>query len=433
MDKKAFEEHSIWNLIQQAEDSLKSFGQEARLHDAYKETVERVRFVKWLLQQSDHRLIEAGELNQLQSGPMQQIVNAINGSSDRPGHLSQTTEHYKSIIAKFPYPRVRKIFKSDTAEIADEFRQQIEIIAERLSEQSAAIQSSLDQSSTKLAELEEVQNALNQRYDEIKARVDEKSEEVDQKFEAQVTERMTELNSRFEESQTSQRAEVEKQLDRISSSLSETREQLDKLKTSSRDQIETAGEELEKWMSSATEEADKTLLQIKNIFQVAGQTALAGDFENAAKDENKQANIFAFFAALFYVATPLFFAVQWYHLEFKTFEPLETLGRILSSAVFLVPAVYFGSTAQRHRRVAVALRSLGVRVATFDSYLANLDKTQADKIRSEMAQVFFAANISPDRLRQTSSKEIEKSLDLVGSALEKAESSIKAAITTSGS
>ncbi|MGA9411033.1 MAG: hypothetical protein WBV78_11390, partial [Roseobacter sp.] len=81
---------------------------------------------------------------------------------------------------------------------------------------------------------------------------------------------------------------------------------------------------------------------------------------------------------------------------------------------------------QRHRRVATALRSLGVRVATFDAYLANFELEERNNLKAKMASVFFDASISPDRIRNASSRELNKNIELFSDTLANFEDVLKA-------
>ena len=67
--------------------------------------------------------------------------------------------------------------------------------------------------------------------------------------------------------------------------------------------------------------------------------------------------------------------------------------------------------AQRHRRVSVALRSLGIRIAAFDAYLANFSDEEKNAEKQKMTEVFFDAKISSDRTLPTDTKDVGKALD----------------------
>lgn len=119
---------------------------------------------------------------------------------------------------------------------------------------------------------------------------------------------------------------------------------------------------------------------------------------------------------------------MWLQLDFSNLGYWELISKLPIAAIFLLPAFYLGNVAQRHKRVSVALRSLGVRVSTFDAYLANIEPTEQQKIKAEMANVFFAAQISPDRIRSSNSKEVSQTRDLMTAALD----GVKGVVRSSG-
>ena len=103
---------------------------------------------------------------------------------------------------------------------------------------------------------------------------------------------------------------------------------------------------------------------------------------------------------------------QWGQYDVNTPQSIGFVLKISSVLAFFVPAAFFGSNAQRHRRVAVALRSLGIRVATFDAYLVNFEEAERNSLKEKMASIFFANNITPDRIASASKRDLDKVMDI---------------------
>ncbi len=382
-------------------------------------------YIRWVLDQSDSSLIGQEELNQISSAHLQNIVNILSGNVNSPQNLAQLNPHFASIMQLIPYPRVRKIFRSETSDIVEEFRQLITSLEARLSSKVDELNDQLSDTEVEIEKSAKSVQALSKDIVGIQTQLQSQMEVWENQNKAEISERLNELNSAFEESQQRWRDENEKQADRISNMLNNVRSEAEKTQETTRSLMDTVRSNLVDWRKEEQSNANETLVKIKNIYEIVGQTTLAGDFERAAKEESTSARWFSSAATLFFIIAPLFFAYQWSSLDLTKQDYVGILSKITGSAVFLIPAAYFASTAQRHRRVATALRSLGVRVATFDAYLANFEDEERNKLKAEMASVFFDASISPDRIRHASKKEMAESLDVFSNVLERLEGLVK--------
>ena len=169
-----------------------------------------------------------------------------------------------------------------------------------------------------------------------------------------------------------------------------------------------------------TSEAKGVLAEINKIYGIAGNNALSGDFAKTADNENDSYIKLNRFASFFYVATPIAFIIVWIYFMWR--EPVITFDVLLrpfAVLVLLAPAIYFGNLAQKHRRVSIAFRSLGMRIATFDAYLATFEQPAKNEEKTKMAAAFFDAKISSDRSSETSYKDVGKALDQMSGPIEK--------------
>ena len=185
-------------------------------------------------------------------------------------------------------------------------------------------------------------------------------------------------------------------------------------------QLAEAKQNLKKMGEEITSEAKGVLAEINKIYGIAGNNALSGDFAKTAKEENNSYVLFNRFASFFYILIPASLIYLWYDLLGSGELSLSNLlFRLPISFVFLAPAIYFGNLAQKHRRVSIAFRSLGMRIATFDAYLATFDKTEKNEEKTKMASVFFDARISSERKNDTTYKDVGKALDQMSGPIEK--------------
>lgn len=424
MNDDQIKNHGTWSLVNQAYDRLSEYDHEQQRSPQYQEAKEKVDYLAWVIEQSDPKLLTPQALDQIQP-PLQQVVNHIAGSSGNSNRLPQLDQWFNQIFDKFPYPRVRKIFRSERTEILNEFEQDIV----RIQSQAQTIQEDMEKwQEAKTTELQKIASTLDQINKEIatnEARVAAEFENLESRVSKEVNDRLTELNSEFSSDQAVRRDEHEKQLDAIAAQLRE----IEDLKKNTSDSLNTALLKLEKDAAqkhAETESAGEGFLsKIKEIYQISGQTALAGDFEKAAKEENVTGIVFGVFAALFFAAAPIVFTTLWFRSAVEGVNFGAMALKLSAAFAFLVPAAYFGSTSKRHHRVATSLRALGIKVATFDAYLADFPEGERTRLKEQMAATFFDARISPDHIRSGSPKQVETILDLADSTISKAQDLVK--------
>ncbi|MEX0283740.1 MAG: hypothetical protein AB3N23_03935 [Paracoccaceae bacterium] len=425
MDKRHYQGHAIWDLLTQAKQGLSVILEKHGSQALLTESKSKVLFLQWIFEQSDPSLFSQRELDQNVQPELQHIVNNINQSASAPGRLSGIEDHFRNIVTKYPCPRVKKYFRSEVTEVASDFRAETDSIRSKLSSDVEQFNSKLDKLNALLNDVSGRLSDTSKGLETLNIRVDSQLLEWESEQKSQISERLTQINNEFSESQSLRREESETTLNKLNQNLEGARETLRELSETFSSKLEVSSAEVASWKEQAETTANKTLANIKNIYHVAGQTALAGDFEKAAKDEARLANIFSLLAGIFVIAAPIAFLVQWSRIDLPESD-IVTIGAKLTAALaFFVPAAFFGTNSQRHRRVAVALRSLGIRVATFDAYLVNMEEEQRRGIKAEMASVFFSSEITPDRLRSVSSKEVGKTIDLASTILDKAEQVVK--------
>jgi hypothetical protein len=424
MRDSELKEHGVWQLLSQASAALDGYPDDEQRTISYLEAKERIEYIRWTLDQSDPSLLTRPELDQVQNA-LQQIVNHIQQNSGRAQRLAQLDQWFAPIVEKFPYPRVRKIFRSERTEILNEFEQEIlrlrgdatDFYKELERRQSGAIER-INASEVILSEVTKSIAALD-------ARVNSEFEKWEARGSQQISERLAELSNEFTNDQASRRSEYQQELDLIAARLRDIESQREASQKELQATLSKLKSEAESEKASLLKLGSEFLEKIKKIYQISGQTALAGDFENAAKSESKLGRNFSILSSIFFVVAPLFFAYQWAQISIESSDPLGLVFKLSSALAFLIPAAYFGNTARRHHRVATAMRSLGIKVATFDAYLANFPDEERNRIKEQMAELFFASQISPDLLSRGNPKEVERALGLVDTALTQMQSTLR--------
>lgn len=424
MQEEQFKAHGIWQLLSYAQDQLDSYPEDQRRAPLFVETRERLEYVRWILEQSDPALITQQELDSVQ-GPIQNAVNHIGQSQGRSQRLVQLDQWFAPFFEKFPYPRVRKIFRSERTEILNEFEREIRDMQFRLQE---FIKDANDRQEKFLHNIEAAQEAIEIIEKEIagiEVRVGGEFEKWEAQSAQQISERLASLSNEFASGQAERNSEHQEVLNNISKRLRDFDSLYEEVKVKLSQAMEGMKRDLGKQQNQMESDGKSYLEKIRNIYQIVGQTTLAGDFERAAAAETKSGSWFAFLAAVFFIVAPLFFVYQWSTLNVTGADPVGLLLKLSAGLAFLIPAAYFGNTSRRHHRVATALRSLGIRVATFDAYLANFPDAERNRIKEEMAELFFAAQITPDQLRSSNPKEVERLLGLTDTVLGQAQATIR--------
>ena len=133
------------------------------------------------------------------------------------------------------------------------------------------------------------------------------------------------------------------------------------------------------------------------LYQQAGQIALSGGFVEAAIEEKSLYKANASQAKWAFGLTTTILALGWaFMLLDGQHDVKDLLLRLPISIVFLIPGLYFSNLAAQHRRTSINLQSLGLRIKAFDSYLTSADVNQQQKLRDELAGVFFSGFESQD-------------------------------------
>ncbi|MEE9454240.1 MAG: hypothetical protein V3V13_07655 [Paracoccaceae bacterium] len=391
-----YEADPVWQKITEVEDALDQFTDTAKADPMFSDLQKKIGYVRWVLEKSEPFLFSSAELDGI-NDHLDRIIHHIQDDADWAELENPFAEIYKAA----PYPRIQKIFKTDANRFFEKCESEIAALKsdgvqklEELTEQvDEKLTETTDQADATLAELTNKSDALDVSLQETKTwleQVDEALTTSDTKIEAQfenwktrldteITEKLKKLTTTFSDDQTARSKEHKKHLKEI----------------------------------QATRDTARTILkEIEDTYGVVGKIALSGELIQAAEREEKSYTAMSWLAIFTYVAIPSVFTYLWiYETDHTNTQLSDLLIRLPIAAIFFAPAIYFSTLAQRHRRVAVSMRSLGIRIATFDAYLINFSNSAKNAAKKQMLDVFFDTKISTDPVPMSPDKDMAKSLD----------------------
>jgi len=423
-----YKAHAVWAVLKQVEDQLQGFTDKTdqRFADLQKKAI----FLRWILEKSDPTLLSTQDLTNIQN-QLQQVISHIPNNANNWAHHPHIEGFFSQAFQIAPYPRIQKLFKTDVNAFIDNCADRVDRfiddtaakVAEELETSEGKLDAFDERRQTFLAEIaasktrtEDIDNSLVN----LEAKVDAQFENWETRLDTEIKEKLGELSETFTNSQSKRSKEHESLLNEIADALRKAQSNTDSTLAANKKQLSEAKQNLKEMGEEITSEAKGVLAEINKIYGIAGNNALSGDFAKTAKEENNSYVLFNRFASFFYILIPASLMYLWYDLLGSGELSLSNLlFRLPISFVFLAPAIYFGNLAQKHRRVSIAFRSLGMRIATFDAYLATFDTAEKNTEKTKMASVFFDAKISSDRRSDTTYKDVGKALDQMTEPLEK--------------
>ena len=267
-------------------------------------------------------------------------------------------------------------------------------------------------------------DATEAKLETAQNEIDVKITESDKSISNQIAERMAEFTERFSRAQGERSEEFQELQNSISKTQSDAVLQVEKMERLNAEQLQASNQKLEAEINGFQSKASEIVQNLQGIYDAAGQTALAADFAGNAETERKQYTLFSWIASVSFVAAAIALGVLWYALaQEETFTFSDLFKRLPVSLVFLLPAFYFATVANSHRRSAVKLRSLGLRIKSFGAYLTPAEKEEKIELRAEMVHEFFAEKVEEPMKRsffeRNGEKHVEKAMDLAGKVVDK--------------
>lgn len=411
MDREEYKSHPIHTTLDSFSDALDQASDTIKVKVEFRTAVSKTAYFQWCLAKSDPNLISVTELN----GVNQQLVNARNAYLQHIHQVNspQYIDNAINAALKFlPYPRIQKIFRSEANEAIDSVRNDAEQFESFIKDEIVKFTQSVEETSNKLSEtqvtISNLEDLIKREEGKVNAQIDVWEQTVANSVNSHATEfdqKYASLKEKYDENEQKRSDSFDGFFDGAKSTISDLKQEFQTHLSQSKSKVDD-------WQRDALVEGNDILSEIKTLYGIVGQTALAGDFIKTANEEAGSYKFYSKLAGFLFVVAPIVLAYMFvFHDPDSKFELVDFLRRVPIAAVFLVPAFYFSTLSQRHRRVEVSMRGLGLKVAAFDAYIATLSTDDARTLKAEMAQVFFDAKIGMEREKVMTRGNIKTTLD----------------------
>lgn len=417
-DAAALMAHTSVVAIENALQSLSSAEPDIQSRPEVEELHSRLEYLHWVIEQSDPRLISRTELNTLASSGQ----NLTTHTTIHSLNVKLSSIEVDNYYARFPYPRFKKIPRSESQKIIEQVQAQADVVTQdiKLSADSVKVdlQGAIEEIDSIKESIKSMINAttlIEEKQDNINSEIGIFIEKLTSSLEARIDERLVESRNRFA-----------KIVDDFQESVSENRAQASVLLTEIGADRKAAAEksdrELQQTLGSLESEGQNHLAKIRTIYGIVGGDASSGQLIQSANGEALAYKVLGTCAFVAFLAGSIF--------AFRAIQPAlvtATDWQTLASRASLVlasyiPAWFLASLAMKHRRAELMFRSLAVRVAAFDPYLAEFAADDRIAIKKQMAEMFFSADIQAEKSRDFRIKDLkdfEKMISPLESIIEK--------------
>lgn len=231
---------------------------------------------------------------------------------------------------------------------------------------------------------------LLQKLDALKAQISNVEQTIQQQtaeFNGQFQASQSERNTQFDTEKKTKIAELQKLIDSTNENFKKL---IDGLNSKVDDEFKilaTKSAKILEIMQSHQQNAEQVLGVVIN-------TAQAGAYKSYANEEKSTANIFRYLAVslmilgVAVIAGPEI-AKMTQGLAAYTVDWQKVMWRLPVSIIMFVPAFYLARESDKHRRNEFSNRRRELILCSVDPYLALLDKTKRDELKSEIAKDLF--------------------------------------------
>ena len=411
MTDEDFQQHRIWHTIRKTDGILRGF--KSRLAD---DAAQLLTYVHDILVNCDAGLVAEGELEEIDRALIDEF-NVIQNEKFLQERHRSLTDVLARALSRFPRPRTRGQFP-ETAE-------DIDLVVEELQRKKMKFDQSLQEA---MRERESYTRELHEMKDdasevlrglliELRSQVGIASNDLE------------EIRQRWTMEQERERAD---RSERLNSFISDQSDRFSKVRQDLVSKLGGFEDDFQKSLESGRGDLERSLSdaelikeKIERIYEFSGQTILAGGFSSAADKENNLYLSNSRLAKLFFGLSIILLGLFAYR-----FEALGNFGldfwllRISVSLAMILTGAYCAALASRHRREANALRSLGLRIASFDAFINSLEVEEARSLRERVASDFFQ-NPFRDQLSDQNDLPAGKLLEILHEVSKKFPSSTK--------
>lgn len=382
MIDSTFKGHEIWKALDEADKAL-----ERETHNEFSLSLLKLfEYFRWILESSDPAFVAPQELDAL----VVEIRNAsgiITTSEVTKQNYNNSLQHLTPSLAKFPYPRIKRIFRSEANEVISQIEAESLQLQATLSQLQADVTVAMQQAKETRHDLETVAVDAHVARSDVHSLVSQLESANSASLSATIAELRTEFTN-----------EKNSRSERFQDEVNSRKEQLANLKADAESISAKTDKELEQIRSLQVQKLDEfqkmaqeRYSDIDKLFQEAGQTVLAGGFAQAAISEKGRYESDSRYAKVAFGFAALALAILAGSDLWKgSFTWLEALYKLPISLVLAAPGIYFAGLASKHRREANRLRSLGLRIGAFDSFLRSATAEEATLLRSSIAPHFFS-------------------------------------------
>lgn len=419
MREDVFKSDAIWTTFAQIETALDAFSDSGKANSEFSDLKKQINYVRWVLERSDSSLITQQEMNQTRS-ELGQILAHLPGDAASWQYLGAIQGQLSQTLMRFSQIRQKRLVRSESMNLLSFIEGEIEKLKLKLDEISSSLVQRVgavsDAVGIEQSRLKSLQEELAKIEAVIATRFDSWEAKLDADYQTKLAGWTAELTA-FQLNVTEQtKATLKTFSDDIEKEKSKILTAAQALITDR----ESANNSLLALYSKMSTDGNSTLKSLVEIYEQAGQIALSGGFVEASGKEELAYRSNANWAKVFFVLSTIVLGFIWYDsVENKLSGLTDVILRLPVSVVFLLPAFYFASLASKHRKTAVSLRSLGLRIKAFDAYTIRATEADRQKLREELAPVFFDEERAISGNNTSEEAFIGKVVDRVGSVVEK--------------
>lgn len=380
-------------------------------------TADQVRkkfeYLKNCIEKTDINLISQHDLQQLQP-VINNTLAQVNALTTNPvGHSANMDVQLNAGLKIFPYPRRIPFIKAEAQTIINAVRKTYETEIKESKKRLTDFDTTIIEKQKKLDDLQaktdELRNLLDTLNAEFQSQKDLWSEQIDSTIsqkDAEATAKISEFVEKQAEANAAAKTDLNNTIQQLITSGT-------KLEKEQKDKLTETENKLHDWASRTEEKGNEILKNTREIYEKTGSTALSMDFISSAATEHKWYQITVAVATVLFLAGPISLAILLYYsgIEISNFE--EIFKKLLLAVVFLIPAWFVNSIAQKHRRAEIAFRSLGLRIAAIEPYLALFPEAERNEVKKQLSEAFFTAPISHERNRNSKAESLDKQVDAI--------------------
>lgn len=394
MLREDFLKHPIWAKLDEIDVNISSLITQFSKDERVASIKKLASYLRWNIEKSDPELLSQDELNRLIGVPIQQIIAHTAGNANNLNHLANIETQFGHAFGILPYPRFKRILKSDARDLVDELRGQLDTLKAAIDKVNSELSTKADEFVGKTNDVDTSLNAMKEEIAALNNEITAKISELEASQNTQISEKIVEFSERFSKAQSTRSDEYQEFKNSASEELAKLETMKTKVFSENQKQIKEANENLTIEQGKFVKAANKTLEDLKKVYDQAGQTALASGFSGGAVEENKQFKTYSKWASVFFIGAAIIVAWNVIQLFVRNDYSISLLLKNLPiSFVLLLPAFYFASLANDHRKSSVKLRSLGLRIQAFDAYIVNSETDDRNQLKKDLAKEFFEEKV----------------------------------------